>query len=146
MRINWSKKNYNWFEDAYDGIPSHDNDLESLNWNIKDYYTFSQRLTLPQFLACHVTLVFNWYKDRHYETSQNKLFIEIPPITTSLWTNSFDFAWQKFHIISSKASYSDKSYSFSQGHKECNHNSFQKKLCQLRRRVDRYIKYWRLAI
>ena len=32
----WVKVNFNWFEGAYDGIPSHDNGLESTNRYVKD--------------------------------------------------------------------------------------------------------------
>ena len=35
----WVDKNSNWFEGAYEGIPSHDNGIESTNRNIKDYHS-----------------------------------------------------------------------------------------------------------
>jgi hypothetical protein len=56
----WVKINYNWFEGAYEGIPTHDNGLESTNRYIKDFHTFRQRLSLSQFLVCLFNLVKNW--------------------------------------------------------------------------------------
>ena len=60
----WVKQNFNWFEGAYDGVPSHDNGLESNNRYIKDFHTFRLRLSLSQFLVCLMDLVKNWSPSR----------------------------------------------------------------------------------
>ena len=99
------KKNFNWFEGAYEGIPSQDNGLESYNRNIKDYHTLRQRLNLPKFLDCLVNIVYNWSKDRDSLTTECKLFFVSPfkCISTLLWTSAFQFGISNIHVISTKS-------------------------------------------
>jgi hypothetical protein len=99
----WIKINYNWYEGAYEGIPSHDNGLESTNRYIKDFHTFRHRLSLSQFLVCLFNLVKNWSQDRNISITMDKYFHESPPIDTRLWTYSFQFAQYNLPIISGKS-------------------------------------------
>jgi hypothetical protein len=108
----WVKVNFNWFEGAYHGIPSHDNGLESTNRNIKDYHTFRQRLSLSQFLMCLTNLVKNWSRDRDSCITEDKMFHESPQIDTRLWTYSFQFAQSNKTIICKKGDDIFKSYYF----------------------------------
>ena len=98
----WIKINFNWFEGAYSGVPSHDNGLESTNRYIKDYHTFKRRLSLTEFLACLIVMVRNWSKDRDSSVSDRNFFYEVPPLDTRLWTYSFQFAKSNFPVISTK--------------------------------------------
>jgi hypothetical protein len=82
----WVLKNFNWFEGAYEGIPSHDNGLESTNRYIKDFHTFRRRLSLSEFLTCLINFVKNWSKDRDTLITENKFFYDAPHLDTRLWT------------------------------------------------------------
>jgi hypothetical protein len=61
----WIAKNFNWFEGAYQGIPSTDNGLESNNKWIKEYETLRNRLSLSEFNNVALKCVSNWSKDRN---------------------------------------------------------------------------------
>jgi hypothetical protein len=107
MEKNWIKINCNWYEGAAPGYPSSNNALESTNKQIKDSFTFRNRLPMMQFLELLVSIVTKWTQDRmttqsadppHSTTPAHVPFYRHPPIDTALEEKAFTFASEQRKI------------------------------------------------
>ncbi len=78
---------------------------EGVNGDIKDSYTFRERLPLNQFLALMLNIAKNWSADRNPLKSNDKLIYKELPLTNSRWPEAIKFAVSKMAIEQINDSY-----------------------------------------
>ena len=69
-----------------------DNAPSITNLDIKNSYTFRERLPMNEFLPLLLKLVKNWSIDRNIEKSFDKPFYKEVPLTERRWADAFKFA------------------------------------------------------
>ena len=95
MERSWIEKNNNWFEGAAPGLPSSNNALEATNLDIKDSFTFRERLSMEQFFPLLFRIILKWSEDRIPTITKpvpDVCFFKQPPLDTALETKAFEFA------------------------------------------------------
>ena len=100
MKKNWIEKNCNWFEGAAPSHPSTNNALESTNNDIKNSFTFRERLPMNEFLQLVLKIVNKWSEDRNGKSNKQpdvSIFKSVP-ISKALEAESFKFATEKITV------------------------------------------------
>ena len=95
LNDNWIEKNEKWYEGAAPGYPSTNNGNEGTNQDIKDSYTFRERLPLNQFLALMLNIAKSWSIDRNPTQGSEKKIYKEPPLTDRRWSDAIKFAISK---------------------------------------------------
>ena len=98
MNEMWLSTHQNWYEGIAEYTPSQNNGLESHNLVIKKEETFRERMPLSRFLHQSLQAVEKWSKQ--YET-KDKIFIDVPTIALSQWTEAYQWA-KSNKIVTSK--------------------------------------------
>jgi hypothetical protein len=98
MNEMWLSTHQNWYEGIAEYTPSQNNGLESHNLVIKKEETFRERMPLSRFLHQSLQAVKKWSKQ--YET-KGKIFIDVPTIALSQWTEAYQWA-KSNKIVTSK--------------------------------------------
>ena len=88
----------NWHVGIAEYTPSQNNGLESHNLVIRKEETFRERMPLSRFLHQSLQAVEKWSKQ--YET-KDKIFIDVPTIALSQWTEAYQWA-KSNKIVTSK--------------------------------------------
>ena len=92
MNSNWIQMNSNWFEGAACGYPSTNNALEATNNDIKNSYTFRERLPLGEFLVLCIRMVEKWSQDRDESISTDIFIFKETPLESNDWRLAVEFA------------------------------------------------------
>ena len=100
FETNWIRQNSNWFEGAAPGYPSSNNALEGTNNDIKDSFTFRERLPMNEFLELLLKIVRKWAEDRD-EILGHKHYYKRAPLETRLESLAYKFATSPTHMHTS---------------------------------------------
>jgi hypothetical protein len=103
---NWLLKNYKWFEGAAPGYPSTNNGLEGTNNDIKNSYTFRERLPMNEFLVLMLSIAKTWSLQRNESKDKpDKPIYKEVPLTDRRWSDAIKFAVSKTVIHQQKDSF-----------------------------------------